>query len=208
MKSNSKKPPSTSPASKRQQRRSAQRRKDLQTRAIRVVGILVALVGLMLMVFLISSRDEAENVGEIEGVEVFPNLTGGHTSQPVDYPQNPPVGGPHNSAWQNCGVYSQSVANENAVHSLEHGAIWITYHPDLAEADVQELETLTRQSGYRLLSQYPDLPAEIVLSAWGYQLQLEQTDDPRLTDFFEKYEQNPRGPEPGAPCTGGIGQPS
>jgi hypothetical protein len=90
---------------------------------------------------------------------------------------------------------------------LEHGAVWITYQPDLPAADLQALQTLTRQSGFRLLSPYPDLSSPIVLSAWGYQLSLEQTDDPRLASFIEQYEISPLAPEPGAPCTGGLGQP-
>ena len=208
MRSTSKKSSPTPSPSKRQQRLSAERRKRLQARAIRAAAILGAvLVGLMIVVFLISSNEEAGTVGRIEGAQSFPNLERGHTTQPVSYDQNPPVGGTHNPAWQNCGVYTQPVVNENAVHSLEHGAVWITYQPDLPEAGVQKLQTLARQSGYRLLSPHPDLPAPIVLSAWGYQLQLEQADDPRVIDFIQKYELNPQGPEPGAPCTGGVGQP-
>ena len=117
------------------------------------------------------------------------------------------MGGIHNPAWQNCGVYTQQIANENGVHSLEHGAIWITYQPGLPAAEVEKLQTLTRQSGYRLLSPYPGLPGPIVASAWGYQLQLEQADDSRLLQFIRSFEQSPRVPEPGAPCIGGVGQP-
>ena len=208
MKSTSKKSSPKAPPSKRQQRLSAQRRKRLQTKAIRAVAILAAvLAAVMIVVFLVSSNDEAGSAEPIEGVQSFPNVQPGHTTQPVSYDQNPPVGGPHNPAWQNCGVYTQPVANENAVHSLEHGAIWITYQSDLPDTEVQRLQTVARESGFRLLSPYLELPSPIVLSAWGYQLQLEQADDPRLVSFIEKYEQNPQSPEPGAPCTGGLGQP-
>lgn len=208
MKSTSKKSSPTAPPSKRQQRLSAQRRKRLQTKAIQAVAILAAVLAVvMIVVFLVSSNDEAGSAELIEGVQSFPNLERGHTTQPVSYDQNPPAGGPHNPAWQNCGVYTQPVASENAVHSLEHGAIWITYEPDLPATEVQKLQTLARESGFRLISPYSELPSPIVLSAWGYQLQLEQADDPRLVSFIEKYEQNPQSPEPGAPCTGGVGQP-
>lgn len=104
-------------------------------------------------------------------------------------------------------MYTETIANENGVHSLEHGAVWITYRPDLPDLEVRTLQALTRQSGFRLLSPYPDLPSPIVISAWGYQLQVEQADDPRIKDFIEQYELSPQGPEPGAPCTGGVGQP-
>lgn len=206
MKSTSKKSSPTPPPSKRQQRRAAQGRKRLQSGSIRVAAILVAVFAVvMIVVFLNTSNEGSTNL--TDGVQSFPNLQRDHTTQPVSYEQNPPVGGPHNPAWQNCGVYTQSITNDNAVHSLEHGAIWITYQPDLPDAEIQKLQAFARESSYRLLSPYPDLPGPIMLSAWGYQLQLEQADDPRLKDFIEQYELSPQGPEPGAPCTGGIGQP-
>ena len=55
------------------------------------------------------------------GVTSYSNLSRNHTREPVDYPQSPPVGGPHNPIWQNCGFYSKPVKNENGVHSMEHG---------------------------------------------------------------------------------------
>lgn len=146
--------------------------------------------------------------GQIEGLLTVPNQERGHQMEPVAYAQAPPVGGRHHPNWQNCGVYDQPVKNENAVHSLEHGAVWIAYRPDLPPAEVEALRGLARQSGYRLLSPYPDLSSPIAVSAWGYQAQLEQANDPRLTQFIRRYEQDKNGPEPGAPCSGGLGRPT
>ncbi len=56
--------------------------------------------------------------------------------------------------WLNCGIYDQPVLNENAVHALEHGAVWITYNPDLSADDVQKLRDLM-PSSYIVLSPYP-----------------------------------------------------
>lgn len=185
---------------KKAARRAAQRRQSVRTGV--VIGILV-LVGLFALFGLFSNRTDQQ----IEGVASYPGLVRDHVQVPVTYEQDSPVGGPHSPVWQNCGVYTTPIANENGVHTLEHGAVWITYRPDLPASDVQALQTLTRQSGFRLLSPYPDLPSPIVISAWGYQLQLEKADDPRVTSFIELYELSPQGPEPGAPCTGGTGQP-
>jgi hypothetical protein len=126
---------------------------------------------------------------------------------PVSYPQTPPAGGQHNPIWQNCGIYDQPVANEQAVHSLEHGAVWITYQPDLGEGDVNQLRELVRGRSHALLSPYPDLPTPVVASAWGVQLKLDGASDPRLPFFIEKYHNGPQTPEPGAPCSGGAGEP-
>src|SRR5690606_12091073 len=100
----------------------------------------------------------------ISGIETFTN-TANHVEGEVDYPQSPPAGGDHNAVWLNCGVYSQPVPNVNAVHSLEHGAVWITYDP--AEVDADGVQALRAQlpSSYVILSPYEGLPSPIVLSA-------------------------------------------
>ena len=153
-----------------------------------------------------ASRLEPADVG-IEGVESAKITDQNHTAEDVDYPENPPAGGPHNAAWQNCGFYSDSVRDEHAVHSLEHGAVWITYSPDLPDDQVQTLRSLTSAGKYLVVSARDDLPSPVVASAWGFQLQLDSADDPRLQQFLGKYVQGPQTLEPGAPCTGGTGEP-
>lgn len=142
-----------------------------------------------------------------EGVQSFSNLSRNHVEGTVSYPQTPPVGGDHNPVWQNCGYYSSPVRNENAVHSMEHGAVWITYQPDLPADQVEVLRNLAQNNSYVLVSPYPDLPAPVVASAWGKQLQLDSANDSRLEQFVSAFREGPQTPEPGAPCTNGTGNP-
>lgn len=130
-----------------------------------------------------------------------------HISSPVTYPQTPPVGGTHNPVWQNCGYYSAPIANENGVHSLEHGAVWITYRPDLPADQLAALRKLTAGQTYILVSHYPDLPSPVVASAWGKQLTLDAPGDSRLSNFIKAYRQGSQTPEPGSACMGGTGVP-
>ena len=134
----------------------------------------------------------------IDGVETF-DVVAAHSDAPVSYPQVPPVGGTHNPVWQPCTVYDAPVQSEKAVHSLEHGAIWITYRPDLAQADVDILATLARSRKDVLVSRWDTgLPAPLVATAWGRQLRLQSVADPRLAEFVRLYAG--QGPERGAPC--------
>ena len=146
---------------------------------------------------------------KIEGVETFTNLARDHVTGSVSYPQTPPVGGKHNSVWQNCGIYDQPVPLETAVHSMEHGAVWIAYRPDLDDKDVQTLRNLVKGRAYTLLApyQYGALDHPVVAVAWGLRLQLEKADDPRLAQFVNAYANGPQAPEPGAACVGGTGRP-
>jgi len=134
----------------------------------------------------------------IEGVETFP-VVASHVDGPISYPQVPPVGGAHNPVWQTCTFYDAPVPSEKAVHSLEHGAIWITYRPDLPAADLDTIATLARSRKDVLASRWDDgLPAPLVATAWGRQLRLQSASDPRLAAFVRQYAG--KGPEPGAPC--------
>jgi hypothetical protein len=110
--------------------------------------------------------------------------------------------------WQNCGVYEEPIRDETAVHSLEHGAVWITYRPDLPQEQVQQIQDLAQGESYVLVSPMEDLPSPIVASAWGQQLQVDEASDERLEQFASALQQGPQTPELGATCSGGVGEPT
>lgn len=120
----------------------------------------------------------------------------------------PPTGGEHDPVVQNCGVYTEPVASAKAVHSLEHGAVWITYRSGLDQQQVERLTTLANAHDYTLLSPLDALAAPVVLTAWGIQLEVDDASDPRIEPFLVKYVQGEQTPEPGAPCSGGFGDPA
>lgn len=131
-----------------------------------------------------------------------------HVTGRIDYPQTPPVGGDHNATWQNCGFYSSPVLPELAVHSMEHGAVWVVFRPSLASDGVVTLRQLARRP-YVLVSPWADetIPAAVVASAWGLQLRADTASDPALAAFVQAYANGPQTPERGAPCTGAFGSP-
>ncbi len=139
-----------------------------------------------------------------EGTEFFEIEDRFHSEDPISYEQDPPVGGNHAPTWLPCGFYDQPVASEQAVHSLEHGAVWITYQPDLPDEQVEVLRKLAEDESFVLVSPYPDLLAPVVASAWGRQLAIDSATDPDLQQFVSAFQQGPQTPEPGAPCTGGT----
>jgi hypothetical protein len=173
-----------------------------------IIGLIAAvfIAGFATLVIL-DARQNAMSTPP-DGVQTYDvGPAGKHTEANVNYKQNPPVGGPHNPVWQNCGYYDQPVHDENAVHSLEHGAVWITYSPNLPQDQVEHLRDIAENETYVLVSPRDDLPSPVVASAWGKQLRLDDAEDPDLERFIGAYEQGPQTPEKGAVCTGGIGQP-
>lgn len=160
--------------------------------------VIVAIAGAVAFAIIRDQRSRPD----LSAVSTF-TVSQGHVTTPVTYKQTPPAGGEHAPVWVNCAQYSEPVPNENAVHSLEHGAVWITYRPDLPAAGVKTLQAATPDT-YAILSPYADLPAPVVVSAWGKQLRLTGADDPRLAAFIRAYRQGGVAPEVGASCTGGL----
>jgi hypothetical protein len=160
-----------------------------------------------IILIVLTLRPAASTVALIDGVVEYNNLARGHSGSAQRYQQSPAVGGIHDPTWQNCGIYDKALRNENAVHSLEHGAVWITYQPALSADSVEYLRSLARGHAAVLLSPYPDLTKPVVANAWGLQLPLDDPRDSRLQLFIARYENGPQTPEPGAVCTGGIGTP-
>lgn len=124
-----------------------------------------------------------------------------HVNTTVTYAQNPPAGGKHNPVPQNCAVYTAAIPNEHAVHSLEHGAVWITYRPDLPAAQVASLAAKVTGNPYRMMSPYPGLKTPISLQAWGRQIFVNSASDPKIDKFLDAYTQGPQAPENGV-CQG------
>jgi Protein of unknown function (DUF3105) len=119
----------------------------------------------------------------------------------VDYELRPPAGGMHATVWWNCGFYDEPVRDENVVHALEHGAVWLAYAPDLDVADVEVLHDLARDNEKVLAAPYVGLDDAVVATAWARQLALDSVDDPRLEAFVEQYQDGPQAPESGATCS-------
>lgn len=118
-----------------------------------------------------------------------------------------PAGGAHSAVWQNCGFYDAPILSENAVHSLEHGAVWITYDPNLEEIEIDRLRSLAQPGEKVFISPVPNQPAPVIATAWANQLELSTSDDARLAQFVNEFERSPEAPEPGGSCAGGIGNP-
>ena len=174
-----------------------------------IIGLIAAvfIAGFAALV-IVDARQKRQSTppDEVQTYDVGP--AGQHTQGNVDYAQTPPAGGDHNDIWQNCGFYDEPITDETAVHSLEHGAVWITYTPDVPQDEIERLRDLSEGNDYVLVSPYPGQDSPIVATAWGKQLALESAEDSNLERFVNAYTQGPQTPEPGALCTDGVGDPA
>lgn len=150
------------------------------------------------------NKDPSQN---IEGVQRANYPAGNHVTagERVAYDKNPPFGGPHDQIWADCEgvVYSKPVRNENMVHALEHGAVWIAYHPDkIKGAELDKLKKRVQGQPYMMLSPYPRLDKPISLQSWGHQLKVGSADDERIDQFVKSLRRNQyQYPEVDASCS-------
>ena len=169
------------------------------------IGVLAAIA---LAVFIGSGSAANVAEGAPEGTEFIDFGPASHVDGEVAHePGDNPAGGPHNAAWLTCGIYDEPVPSENAVHSLEHGAVWITYQ-GLSDDSVDTLRSAASRRQKVIVSPEPEQDSPIRLSAWNVILELDDADDPRVLQFLNEFESSPTNtPELGATCTGGVGSP-
>jgi hypothetical protein len=210
-------PPKPTIKEQRAEKRAAQmelfKKQEASRKRNRLLGIIGAIVALVLVVgavttvIIINATPQQTPEAQLSGdysdrVQLYPDLEATHTESRVTYDVIPPVGGPHNPTWLQCGIYDEGQQNENAVHDLEHGAVWLTYDPAFAtDAQIEALRDLARERGsYMLVSPYDGIGEAMAASAWGAQLRFDDVDDPVLAEFIENYWRSPDSPEPNATC--------
>ncbi|HEY2299789.1 MAG TPA: DUF3105 domain-containing protein [Jatrophihabitans sp.] len=183
---------------------------------IATVAVLVLFAGAIVAYAVTRHKDSPQNpyrypetaaAAKIQGIihHVEPQHT--HVLGTVKYDMNPPIGGNHSQFWASCNgvTYTHQLANENAVHMLEHGAVWIAYNPQtLNPSDVQYLKTHFVDGIDRMaMTPYKGLKTPISLQAWGYQLFVQSAKDPRISQFIDavRFKPNTVTPEPSASCS-------
>jgi hypothetical protein len=141
-----------------------------------------------------------------EGIEVYPSTTNRTVEGPIHYDRKPPTNGNHAPLWQNCGFYQEPIQDRHAVHSLDHGVVWITYRPNLPH---QQLETLRpyANENYVIVSPYPGQDAPVIATSWRVQLELNSASDPRLERFVDEFKISELAPLSGNRCVLGVGKP-
>lgn len=107
------------------------------------------------------------------GTRVFPPLSRSHSEGNISYPVSPPVGGDHAPDLAGCRFYDTPVAISSAVHSLEHGAVWLTYRPDVRQDVETWVGDLMRMHPKLLISPLPSQRDSLVLTAWRAQLRFD-----------------------------------
>jgi Protein of unknown function (DUF3105) len=141
-----------------------------------------------------------------KGIGVYPATTNRTVEGPIEYDRKPPTNGNHAPLWQNCGFYDEPIQDRHAVHSMDHGVVWITYRPNLPQQQLEALQPYANEN-YVIVSPYPGQNAPVIATSWRVQLELDSANDPRLERFVNQFKISELAPLSGNRCVLGVGKP-
>lgn len=181
---------------RREERREMQRTEQKKTARKTAINWLIALLIIGLAVYGIvslASRSATSRPGEsisIQGREHIPV-----NSPRPDYNSNPPTSGSHYAQPTDWGIYSEELKDENVIHSLEHGGIWISYRPDIDTETKEKLEAIGKQYPKSVVvSPREANDAPIAIASWGKLDKLTVFDENRIIEFIKRNKN--KSPEP------------
>ncbi len=164
---------------------------------IAIVIVVLAVVGAFVFVFT-RPTPERKKIGEAISDQGREHITQGSTQHP-SYNSNPPTSGPHWPQQAECKIYTQEVPDEAAIHSLEHGAVWISYKDKNDNKLVEKLTDFAKKNLNKLLlSPRSKNDSSLAVASWGRSLKLEEFDEQQINEFIKANKNN--SPEPLASC--------
>src|SRR3989344_5723586 len=101
----------------------------------------------------VGSVINAPNIVEVKG-DFFPAQSREHISLGAAHPEynsDLPTGGWHYDTPAQAGIYDKELADEQLIHNLEHGHVWIAYRPDLDAETVGKLADIAKSYGSKII---------------------------------------------------------
>lgn len=167
---------------KRREQRRQQKIEKVKSFLIQTTIAITVLLGLF---FLVKSQIKirGKQLGEAKQIEGRNHILPGEEHN--EYKTNPPTSGPHYGDAQPGGYYNQPIQDERAIHSLEHGYVWITYKDQPKEV-VEELQKLGKKYVNRVvISPREENDSPIALASWGRLSKLETFNKDEVIAFIE-----------------------
>lgn len=173
----------------------------MKKQIIVIIIIVAAVLGLGVILYKQDAKIQALKATEDKNSpqigESIPNLGQEHIAIGAShkaYNSNPPTSGPHYAQPADWGVYQEPLPDEELVHNLEHGGIWISYK-DIDADTKSKLEAIGKANpGSVVVTPRPANDSKIALASWTRLMKLDSSDETKILDFI-KANKN-KSPEP------------
>jgi hypothetical protein len=166
-----------------------------KTRNITIVVVLVVLsvVGYLQLTKKspeeIAFEQEVEEVSLDGKVEEFEIEGANHigAEQTTTYNTNPPTSGSHWASPAGWGFNDKELPDEQLVHNIEHGGIWITYK-DLDEESINRLKDIAKSnSNSVVITKREENNNPLVVASWGRMMRLTEVDEALIQKYIDTY---------------------
>lgn len=110
------------------------------------------------------------------------------------YNSNPPTSGWHTVEPAPWGVYSEQLPDEQLIHNLEHGGIWLSYQDPTNQSIINDLlDIASRYPSHIIVEPRPENDSPVAVAAWGKLLTMDTVNKDIIYAFIRRYRKN--GPE-------------
>ncbi len=104
------------------------------------------------------------------------------------YNSNPPTGGWHYDTPSQTGIYDKEFPDEQLIHNLEHGHVWIAYKPDLPADQIEKLVAIAKSYGSKIImAPRKANDAPIYFVAWEYSFSMDTVDEAPAREFIDAH---------------------
>ncbi len=165
---------------------------------LRNIAVLIAVLVIVVAGYYLVSKKSPEEIAfeqkvdevSLEGkVEEFKIEGVNHISskETVLYKTNPPTSGPHWSTPADWRFYDKELPDEQLVHNLEHGGIWITYK-DLDKGSINKLKSIAKNNNNSVvITKRDENEDSVVVASWGRMMKLVEVDKALIQKYIDTY---------------------
>ncbi len=166
--------------------------------SIILILIVLGLGGWLFVRAVLARLPQGEDHSRAYSIQGRDHIAVGATHE--SYNSNPPTSGSHYDTPAEPGYYDEPLVDEQLVHNLEHGEIWLSYHPRVSR-EVKEALRQFIEPPWVIITPRAANESDLAVVAWGRldtfnlaaSTTLTLTDNQRLTDFILRYKNH--GPE-------------
>jgi len=192
----------------RQQEKDVERKTSRRERHVRqfrnysIIILIIVAIGYGIFIVAKSTAPKGEDFSRaIELMEASHVAVG---SSLPEYTSNPPTSGPHYAQTARSGFREDIISDQNIIHNLEHGDVWIAYHPRLSSVIKDELKQFG--AAKVIIAPREENETDIAVAAWGrldtFNIENDALPAERIKDFIKRYTN--KGPEKVPGVSGGI----
>lgn len=157
--------------------------------------LLTVIAGVLLIIYWVVSNQspKSPDYSKAFPIQGWEHIAVGNPH--LAYNSNPPTSGWHYNNPADEKFYNEELPDEQLVHNLEHGDIWIAYRPGISEDIKNQLRKFG--NGKTITTARSKNEFDIALVAWGrldaFNIENNILDENRIASFIKRYTN--KGPE-------------